>query len=305
MITLLGPTASGKTRLAAVVADKVDGEIISADSRQVYRGMDIGTGKDLGDYLVSGKKIPVHLVDIADPREEYNIYLYQKDFRKAYMDITGRGKMPVLCGGSGMYLESVLKGYNLPETIHDEGWQKSLSAKSDKELAEELMKLKKLHGTSDIENRSRIIKALEIEFSRNANSVRQSFSPIPSTIFGLKLERELQKKKITERLRERLRQGMVDEVSRLIKEGIPLQRLKSFGLEYRYVTEYLSGEKTYNEMFDALNIAIHQFSKRQMTWFRRMERNGTVIHWLDASDSLSRNAEKIIRMMAESSLMLY
>ena len=292
MPVILGPTACGKTSLAARLAFELDGEVISADSRQVYRGMDLGTGKDLSEYIVEGKAIPYHLIDLVDPGYEYNIFEYQRDFRTAYRDITGRGKLPVLCGGSGMYLESVLKGYDLPEISQDPGFSLRMSGLDDEELLKELKIRKKLHGTTDTTDRARMIRALEIEMKRGDSP--RFFSPVPHMIFGIMLERKLIRERITARLQIRLRNGMTEEVRKLLEQGVPPERLKAYGLEYKFLTLYLQNEISYDEMFRLLNTAIHQFAKRQMTWFRRMERQGMKIHWIEGESS-SADKVKMIR----------
>jgi len=290
MLVLLGPTATGKTALAAQVAFELNGEVLSADSRQVFRGMDIGTGKDYGDYLVKGTKIPVHLVDIADPGYEYNIYEYQQDFRKAYDDIMSRGKTPVLCGGSGMYLEAVLKDYRLPGLENDNDLLASLEQLDDAALEALLRSLKPLHNTTDLENRERMIWAIRVakaggEVGRTKYEGRsgEGVGPWHALVFGISLPRETVRQRITERLDRRLEEGMIEEVERLLSSGISAERLMRYGLEYRFVTLFLAGQLGRQEMRHRLNTAIHQFAKRQMTWFRRMERQGTVIHWIDGT----------------------
>jgi tRNA dimethylallyltransferase len=284
MITILGPTASGKTALAARLACDLDGEVISADSRQVYRGMDIGTGKDLDDYIVNGKRVPVHLIDIADPGYEYNVFEYQQDFTKVYRQITGRGKTPVLCGGSGMYLESILKGYNLAITENSSMLRESLEQKTDEELKEILKSLRTIHNTTDLTDRNRTIKAIEIAAVSVNNE--KDYNPVPvlkPVIFGIRFERVTLRTRITERLNNRLKNGMIEEVKTLLEKGLTADQLKFYGLEYRYITQFLEKEIDYESMFRLLNTAIHQFAKRQMTWFRRMERNGLIIHWIDGT----------------------
>lgn len=281
MITILGPTATGKTDLAARVAFELNGEVISADSRQVYRGMDIGTGKDLSTYAIESQKIPYHLIDIAEPGTEYNIYRYQQDFFAVYRDIVKRGRLPVLCGGSGMYLESVLGGYRLQAIENEGSLKRSLEQKTDAELEKTLRSLKTLHNTTDLEDRERMIRAIEIASVSGEATLSKTFPEIQSTLFGIRYPRGLQKTRITERLKARLNEGLVEETEALLRKGIAPERLIRYGLEYRWVTKYVTGEILYDEMFNALNTAIHQFSKRQMTWFRRMERQGFTILWLD------------------------
>lgn len=281
MITILGPTATGKTDLAARVAFEMNGEVISADSRQVYRGMDIGTGKDLTSFTIEGQKMQYHLIDIAEPGTEYNIYKYQQDFFAVYRDIVERGRLPVLCGGSGMYLESVLRGYRLQAIDKDGSLRRSLEKKTDAALEMMLRSLKTLHNKTDLEDRERMIRAIEIALSPVEGNAASPFPEIENTLFGIRYPRGLQKSRITERLKARLKEGLVDETEALLRKGIAPERLIRYGLEYRWVTKYVTGEITYDAMFNALNTAIHQFSKRQMTWFRRMERQGFTILWLD------------------------
>ena len=295
MITILGPTASGKTRLAVALALKLNAEIISADSRQAYRRMDIGTGKDLGDYCVEGQCVPFHLIDICEPGTKYNLFEYQRDFLAAYDSIRGRNRLPLLCGGTGLYIESVLKGYQLSPVPQDAALRERLSDKSLDELTEMLRDLKRqtgsaMHNRSDVDTPQRAIRAIEIEMGVLAarrdkdegRCMERSFPQINSVILGVDIDREERRKKITARLKERLEQGMADEVRSLLDEGISPEDLTYYGLEYRYVTEYVTGKITFDEMFQRLEIAIHQFAKRQMTWFRGMERRGFTIHWIDA-----------------------
>jgi tRNA dimethylallyltransferase len=294
MIVILGPTASGKTALAAHLAYAIDGEVISADSRQVYRGMSIGTGKDLSEYWVNGKKVPYHLIDIVDPGYEYNIFEFQQDFLKAYADIISRGKLPVLCGGSGMYLESVLRKYQLKKTEHGPKVHEALSQKTDEELKDLLLSLKMPHNTTDLLDRNRMIRAILISMAPDEKDGEIVFpEQMPSFIFGIHWERVLLRERITNRLQTRLEQGMIEEVRELLDRGLTADQVKFYGLEYRYITLYLEKKLDYNEMFRLLNIAIHQFAKRQMTWFRKMERNGIQIFWLDGTASLEENLDKI------------
>lgn len=288
LITILGPTASGKTDLAAHLAASMNGEIISADSRQVYRGMDIGTGKDLGDYTVEEKNIPYHLIDIADPGTKYNVFEYQRDFLKAYEGIVERGNTPILCGGTGMYIESVLKGYRLFEVPENKELRESLESKSLDELTKMLVDLKKengsvMHNSTDVDTVKRAIRAIEIEtYYKHTPIEQKSFPEIESIVFGVSVTREERREKITSRLRKRLAEGMIDEIKGLIDGGVKPEDLIYYGLEYKFVTQYVIGEISYEEMFSSLQIAIHQFAKRQMTWFRGMERRGTEIRWIDA-----------------------
>jgi tRNA dimethylallyltransferase len=297
MITILGPTASGKTALAARLAYELDGEVISADSRQVYRGMDIGTGKDYCDYLVNGKRIPVHLVDIADPGYEYNVFEYQQDFRRIFPGITGRGKTPILCGGSGMYLESVLKGYDLIMIEKDSTRTALLEKKTDEELQEILLSLRIAHNTTDLMDRKRTIKAIEIATISMGNNQYQSEVPANGLVCGIRFEREILRNRITERLNNRLRNGMIEEVKVLLDKGLTASQLKFYGLEYRYVTQFLEKELDYDSMYRLLNTAIHQFAKRQMTWFRRMERNGFHIHWIDGMLNEEKKTRLVMSLM--------
>ena len=284
MITILGPTASGKTRLAALVASNINGEVISADSRQVYRGMDLGTGKDYADYLVDGKKIPVHLIDIVEPGYEYNVYEYQRDFTLALQEIDSRGKIPVLCGGTGLYLEAVLKGYHLLKVPVNNTLREELTHKTGEELSEYLALLRPLHNVSDTSDRERLVRAIEIQtFYRSNSEMHLQYPEIQSVIFGIHFERQAIRQRITERLQKRLESGMVEEVQQLLATGLPADKIKFYGLEYRFLTQYILGEIDYERMFQLLNTAIHQFAKRQMTWFRRMERSGIKIHWIDGT----------------------
>lgn len=283
LIVLLGPTASGKTPFAAALAAELHTEIISADSRQIYRGMDLGTGKDLADYTVDGKQIPYHLIDIAEPGYKYNVFEYQRDFLKAYDTIKQKDCLPVLCGGTGMYIESVLKGYRLLPVPENAELRKRLADKSLEELTEILKGYKNLHNTTDVDTAKRAIRAIEIEEYYTHTPVDERLFPqLNSLIIGVDIDRELRREKISRRLRQRLDEGMVDEVRRLIEQGIAPDDLIYYGLEYKYLTLYVLGRLTYEEMFSQLEIAIHQFAKRQMTWFRGMERRGFTIHWVDA-----------------------
>ncbi len=285
MITILGPTASGKTPLAVAVARRVGGEIISADSRQVYRRMDIGTGKDLSEY----QSTPYHLIDICEPGTKYNLFQYQQDFFDAYQQIRGRGAVPILCGGTGLYIEAVLKGYHLSPVPQNQPLRDQLEGKSLDELTAILQELKLqngsvMHNTTDVDSCQRAIRAIEIEtYNREHPMPLRELPAIPSIIIGVSIDRELRREKITRRLKARLDEGMVDEVRRLLDEGIPADDLIYYGLEYKYLTEYIIGRLSYEEMFRLLEIAIHQFAKRQMTWFRGMERRGFNIDWIDAT----------------------
>ncbi len=298
LITILGPTASGKTSLAAALADRLGTEIISGDSRQVYRRMDLGTGKDLVDYVVEGHEVPYHLIDIVEPGYKYNVFEYQRDFLKAYEDITAKGKLPVLCGGTGMYIESVLKGYRLLPVPENPELRTSLEGKTLEELTRILSGYKKLHNSTDVDTAKRAIRAIEIEeYYKQQPPEYREFPSLKSLIIGVDIDRELRREKITCRLKQRLDEGMVDEVRGLLAEGIPAENLIYYGLEYKFLTQYAIGELTYEEMFHQLETAIHQFAKRQMTWFRGMERRGFTIHWLDATLSMEDKVERIINLI--------
>lgn len=295
LITILGPTASGKTPLAAALADRLGTEIISGDSRQVYRRMDLGTGKDLVDYVVDGRPVPYHLIDIVEPGYKYNVFEYQRDFLKAYEEITDKGKLPILCGGTGMYIESVLKGYRLLPVPENPELRASLEGKSLEELTDILKRYKKLHNSTDVDTAKRAIRAIEIEeYYKQQPPEYREFPSLKSLIIGVDIDRELRREKITRRLQQRLDEGMVEEVRGLLAEGIPAENLIYYGLEYKFLTQYAIGELTYEEMFQQLETAIHQFAKRQMTWFRGMERRGFTIHWLDATLSMEEKLEQII-----------
>ena len=298
MAVILGPTASGKTEVAVDLAIKTGGEVISADSRQVYRGMDLGTGKDLNEYSIGEKEVPYHLIDIAEAGYQYNVYQYQRDFLKIYGDLKEREVFPVMCGGSGMYLEAVLKGYQLVQVPVNEKRRAELRMLSLEELSELLRSYKKVNNTSDIENKKRALRAIEIEEYRIANPDRNfSFPAINSLIVGISLERETRRVRITARLNQRLENGMVEEVKQLLENGLKPEDLIYYGLEYKYLTLYVTGELNYQEMRDQLNIAIHQFAKRQMTWFRKMEREGFHIHWLDGNLPLEEKTGQIFSML--------
>lgn len=295
MVTILGPTASGKTEVAVNLALKLGGEIISADSRQIYRGMDLGTGKDLEEYHINGVDVPYHLIDIAEAGYQYNVFEFQRDFLKVYHTIRERGSFPVMCGGSGMYLEAVLKGYRLIQVPVNEKRRAELQLLSLPELTEILKSYKSLNNTSDTENKKRAIRAIEIEeFCRSHPETDLSFPIIKSLIVGVKYDRESRRRRITERLKQRLDNGMIDEVKKLIAHGLNPEDLTYYGLEYKYLTHYITGELNYEDMFNSLNTAIHQFAKRQMTWFRKMERDGFEIRWLDGYMPLGEKTDKIL-----------
>ena len=298
LITILGPTASGKTPLAAALADRLSTEIISGDSRQVYRRMDLGTGKDLADYTVEGRQVPYHLIDIVEPGYKYNVFEYQRDFLKAYEEIVAKGKLPILCGGTGMYIESVLKGYRLLPVPENPELRASLEGKALDELTRILEGYKKLHNSTDVDTAKRAIRAIEIEeYYKQQPPEYREFPSLKSLIIGVDIDRELRREKITRRLKQRLDEGMVDEVRGLLNEGIPAENLIYYGLEYKFLTQYAIGELTYEEMFLQLETAIHQFAKRQMTWFRGMERRGFTIHWLDATLPMEEKTEQIINLI--------
>ena len=305
MITILGPTASGKTSVAARLAVEIDGEVISADSRQVYRRMDIGTGKDLADYVFDDKLIPYHLIDIREPGTKYNLFEYQQDFFDAYQDIRSRGKVPILCGGTGLYIEAVLKGYHLSPVPQNQELRNRLEGKSLAELTQMLTELKQktgsnMHNTTDVDSCQRAIRAIEIEtYNIEHPTPRRELPPVDSIIIGIDIDRELRREKITRRLKARLDEGMVDEVKALLEEGISPEDLIYYGLEYKFVTEYLIGQTSYDEMFTRLEIAIHQFAKRQMTWFRGMERRGFRIHWIDATLPMDEKIEIIKQLITD------
>lgn len=284
LITIIGPTASGKTAFAAALAARLDTEIISGDSRQVYRSMDIGTGKDLADYVVDGKQIPYHLIDICNPGDKYNVFEYQHDFHKAFEEIRKKGKLPILCGGTGMYIESVLRGFKLLDVPQNPALRESLKGKSLAELEQILASYKVLHNKTDVDSAQRAIRAIEIEeFYKTEAPDKREYAPINSLIIGVDIDRELRREKISRRLRARLDEGMVDEVRAILATGVKPGDLIYYGLEYKFLTLYIIGQLTYDEMVSQLEIAIHQFAKRQMTWFRGMERRGLHIHWLDAT----------------------
>lgn len=303
MITILGPTASGKTSLAAALAYEVGGEIISADSRQVYRGMTIGTGKDLDDYSVNGHDIGYHLIDIAEPGDKYNIYEYQHDFHKVYSELMQRNVRPILCGGSGLYIESVLKGYSLSTVPQNPKLRQSLSDKTLDELTEILIDLKarnnsNMHNRSDVDTAQRAIRAIEIEmYNLQHPAQNRQFPPVESVIIGVDIDRDSRRKRITERLKERLQHGLVEEVKGLMESGLSAESLIYYGLEYKFVTEYVIGKLSRDEMFCSLEIAIHQFAKRQMTWFRGMERRGFTINWIDWHLPMADKLEQIKKLI--------
>ncbi|MBO7607359.1 MAG: tRNA (adenosine(37)-N6)-dimethylallyltransferase MiaA [Paludibacteraceae bacterium] len=298
MLTILGPTASGKTTLAAHLARRLGAEIISADSRQIYRGMDIGTGKDLSDYVVDGVSIPYHLIDIADPGYKYNLFEYQRDFLSAYQDVKGRGVFPILCGGTGLYIESVLKAYKMMPVPQNEELRQSLEGKSLEELTAILSTYKTLHNTTDVDTAKRAIRAIEIcEYYRSHPQDFVDFPDINCLVVGVDIARDLRREKISKRLRARLDEGMVDEVRRILDSGVSAEDMIYYGLEYKYLTNYVIGNLTYEQMVSELEIAIHQFAKRQMTWFRGMERRGFTIHWVDACLPMDEKVEVVCKLL--------
>ena len=297
LLTILGPTASGKTALAAHLAYEIDGEIISADSRQVYRGMDIGTGKDLSDYEIKGRHIPYHLIDIRDAGEKYTLFHYQQDFHRVFRDIADRKKIPILCGGTGLYMESVLKGYRLLDVPENPALRASLSGKTLEELTEILASYKKLHNSTDTDTKKRAIRAIEIaDYQAKQQAEELTFDPIDSLIIGIDIDRELRRQNISSRLKKRLDEGLIDEVKQLLQSGVTVEDLLYYGLEYKFVTLYVIDSLSYDEMFAQLETAIHQFAKRQMTWFRGMERRGFTIHWIDAALPLDEKVGKCLEL---------
>ncbi len=303
LITILGPTASGKTSVAAHLAARIGGEIISGDSRQVYRRMDIGTGKDIADYTVDGVSIPYHLIDIAEPGTKYNLFQYQEDFHKAYDDITARGKTAILCGGTGLYIEAVLKGYNLSPVPQNQILRDKLSDKSLDELTVMLIELKQrnhstMHNQTDVDTCQRAIRAIEIEtYNLEHPTEERALPAVEASVIGIDISREDRRQRISNRLKARLDEGMIDEIKGIINSGVDADDLIYYGLEYKYVTEYVVGKISYDEMFTQLEIAIHQFAKRQMTWFRGMERRGTHIHWIDYRLPMEEKVNEIIRIV--------
>ena len=300
LLVVTGPTASGKTALAATIAQRVGGEVISADSRQVYRGMNLGTGKDYDDYLVDGARIPCHLIDIADPGYKYNVFEYQRDFNKVYSNLKKRKIFPIVCGGSGMYADSIITGYKMFEVPPDSGLRFELEKKSLEELKEILLTFKNLHNTTDTDSKKRVIRAIEIAHStRNIGVYYSKFPKVRALLVGIMFDRDARRKRISERLKQRLENGMVDEVKNLIDKGINTETLIYYGLEYKFITLYLTGKTSYQEMARDLEIAIHQFAKRQMTWFRGMERRGIKINWIDGELSLEEKVRFVLNKLTE------
>ena len=297
IIVILGPTASGKTSVAAHLAARINGEIISADSRQVYKSLNLGTGKDYNDYLINREAVPYHLIDIAEPGYQYNVYEYQQDFLKAYSNITGKGKMPILCGGTGLYIEAALEEYKLIQVPVNVELRENLEKKDLNELAEMLSSYRNLHNTTDITQKKRAIRAIEIEEYYKTHSVPAGETLALKPLYiGVKFDRLTERQRITKRLNERLNEGMVDEVRNLLDNGTTPEQLIYYGLEYKFITRYIIGEISFDEMFALLNTAIHQFAKRQMTWFRRMERKGTDIHWLDGLMPVEQKIDRIVEL---------
>ena len=295
MITILGPTASGKTTLAAHLAASLQGEIISADSRQVYRRMYLGTGKDLDDYRIDGVQVPYHLIDICEPGTQYNVYEYQKDFKKVWRELQERQVLPVLCGGTGLYLESVLRGYRMDTVPENTPLRESLAGKSLEELTALLSTYKTLHNKTDVDSVKRAIRAIEIaEYYRTHPVDQTEMPPLNSLVIGIDIPRELRRSRISARLKQRLDEGMIDEVRSLLAEGIPADNLIYYGLEYKFLTLHVLGQLSYEEMYHQLEIAIHQFAKRQMTWFRGMERRGVCIRWIDGTQPLEEKVRQIV-----------
>jgi tRNA dimethylallyltransferase len=298
LIVILGPTASNKTSIAAHLASKIKGEIISADSRQVYRKLNIGTGKDYSDYMVNKMQVPYHLIDIAEPGSQYNVYEFQKDFIPVFEDLNRRKKPAILCGGSGLYIEAVVQGYKLIQVPVNQLLRNELEPKTLDEMRTILSQFKNLHNSTDIENTKRAIRAIEIEtYYAGHPEIDFSYPKINALLIGVKFDRASERRRITERLKLRLNHGMVEEVENLLKEGITPDQLTYYGLEYKFITEYITGKISYEVMFNLLNTAIHQFAKRQMTWFRRMEKQGMKIQWLDGYMPLEEKLEKILSLL--------
>lgn len=301
LIAVVGPTASGKTSLAVALAKELDTEIISADSRQVYRRMDLGTGKDLSDYHVEGDRyIPYHLIDIVEPGTKYNVFEYQQDFMKVYEDMKSRELLPVLCGGTGMYVEAILKGFNLIPVPENKALREQLSDKTLQELAEILSSYKNLHNVTDLDTTKRAIRAIEIEEYKHTHQVEERpFPKLNALVVGIDVDRDTRRERITRRLKQRLEDGMLDEIRGLLAEGIPADDLIYYGLEYKFLTQYIIGELSYDDMFRKLEIAIHQFAKRQMTWFRGMEKRGIPIYWLPEKWSMEEKLKAIMQRLSK------
>jgi tRNA dimethylallyltransferase len=299
LLVVTGPTASGKTSLAVALADRLNAEIISADSRQVYRQMNLGTGKDYNDYFINGRRIPSHLIDIVDPGYKYNLFEFQRDFLKVYNDLKIRNVFPIVCGGSGMYLDSIISGYNMFEVPPDPLLRSALEKKSLKELTEILTALKELHNISDTDSKKRAIRAIEIEhYNISGRKEVSAFPRLKPLIIGVKFERTMRREMISTRLKKRLRDGMVNEVKDLMDRGLTPEDLIYYGLEYKYITLYATGKLNYVEMFRQLETSIHQFAKRQMTWFRGMERKGIKIHWLEGELPIEKKIERVLELLS-------
>ena len=303
ILVVTGPTASGKTALAATLAHKLGGEVISADSRQIYRKMNLGTGKDYNDYIVDGRPVPYHLIDIADPGYKYNVFEYQRDFTKILVNMRSRSVFPVVCGGSGLYIDAIVSGYRMNEVPPDPEFRASLENKSLDELAEILSSYKKLHNVTDLDTKKRAIRAIEIERFNEMHREKQSASPdVKPLITGVLYSREDRRTRISARLRQRLAEGMIEEVKQMLEDGISPETLIYYGLEYKYLTLYLTGRLSYEEMFSGLEIAIHQFAKRQMTWFRGMERRGVKIHWIDGGLPFEQKVDYVLKLLFQVSV---
>lgn len=303
LLSVIGPTACGKTALAVRLAAEFGGEVISADSRQVYRGMDIGTGKDIEEYEWQGKPVPCHLIDVVAAGSKYNVFEYQKDFVRVWEDCRRRGVFPVLCGGSGLYVEAVLKAYKLLAVPVNEELREGLKGKSLDELARILSTYRKLHNVTDVDTVKRAVRAIEIEeYYRTHPKEEGNFPELRPLIVGVEVDREERRRRITERLHARLKNGMVEEVQKLLESGIAPEDLIYYGLEYKYITLYLTGKTDYRTMVDQLNVAIHQFAKRQMTWFRKMEREGMRIRWIDGGLPLEEKVEFVRKWLAEETV---
>lgn len=295
LIVILGPTASGKTSVAASLAKKIGGEVISADSRQVYHDLDLGTGKDYDDYIIEGKAVPYHLIDIKPAGYQYNVYEFQNDFVQIFEKLQNESKWPVLCGGSGLYIEAAIRGYRMIQVPVNEHLRKELEPKPLSELTAILAGYHALHNTTDVDTHKRAVRAIEIaEYYQHHHPEEEYYPEIKPLIVGVRFSREMERERITTRLKQRLESGMIREVEDLLKKGLTADQLLYYGLEYKYLTLYLTGKLTYEEMFRQLNTAIHQFAKRQMTWFRRMERNGMKIHWLDGHMPVEEKISTII-----------
>ncbi len=301
LVMVTGPTASGKTSLAVSIAHRLNGEIISADSRQVYRGMDIGTGKDYDDYVIDGIRIPYHLIDITEPGYKYNVFEFQRDFFKVLKSLRERNVFPVVCGGSGMYVDSIIKGYKMVEVPPDTGLRSRLEKKTIEELTGILAAMKSLHNITDIDTKKRLIRAIEIEhFSNNRKENKSHMPQINSLVIGVMIEREKRRRMISQRLKQRIETGMVEEVKRIIDSGVDPEVMIYYGLEYKYITLYLAGNLTYDKMISDLEIAIHQFAKRQMTWFRGMEKKGTKIHWINGELPMSEKVDEVMNLLSQT-----